>query len=213
MSIEKTIVCLANSYMGKYRCVAGKELGNDKPEKWVRLTTHEREGVLKKDVRELEVLDIIDVKLLNSHPADHQQENWLLDMSSPFKKDGKMPRSALTQLIDSTGQLWINGYKTKYGMNDYIPYSLIKKMKVNDSLRFIQVEELTLSAHGWKVLGHFRHDNEEYSLKVTDPDYRTYRSKGFSKNKKIYECFLTVSLAGCYKKTKACHKLIATIIS
>lgn len=223
--MERRIVCLANSKMPGGRCFAGKELINNKPAGWIRVLKKvgKKGGVPWEEFLPIQPLQIINVLLDKPvpdepQPGKHQRENWLLDNAArpPRWKRENRSWSTPAQLVDhSVERLWINECKTKYGKNDIVPYHQIENMKVNNSLRFIYVEELALSAHGWQVLGNFQYNGEEYSLKVTDPNYETPASKGFSKNKKIHKCFLTVSLAGRWGISEGkdnCHKLIATII-
>lgn len=203
------------------RCIAGKELISNKPARWIRVVgkVGENGGVPWRQFTPIRLLDIIDLPLdkpvPNEHqPGEHQKENWLLDTTArPLWEGGNRSWNAIAKLVDyPVEQLWINGYDTKHGKNDFVPYCQIRKMKVNSSLRFIRVEELTLSTQGRKVLGHFQHNGEEYLLKVTDPDYKTPNSKGFARNKKNRKFFLTVSLAGRLPPIDICSKLIAAII-
>ena len=214
--IKKRIACLANSYMGNYRCVAGKELTNGKPGKWIRVTiARGKEGVPKSAFQRMQLLDIVDMPLVGScEKDDHQKENCFLDCggSRLWRKVDRMPRNTLAKLVDPEKPLWIDGFSTNSGKNDMVPYSEIIG-KVNNSLRFIKVTELTLFSSKSKVTGRFNHANTDYQFTVTDPDYRELDSKKCDEeNDKMSGCFLTVSLAGRYKETDACHKLIAAII-
>lgn len=215
MPIKKRIVCLANSYMGRHhRCVVGKELIDGKIGEWIRVTiSREKEGVPKIAFQRMQLLDVVDVPLVGSCEKDHQKENCFLDRGGNrlWWKVSRMPRNALAQLVDPIKPLWIDGLSTIDGEKDMVPYSEIDK--VNSSLRFIEVEKLTLSSSKDKVTGRFNYASIDYQFAVTDPDYRSLNSKKYDeKNDKMSKCFLTVSLAGRYRETGACHKLIAAII-
>ena len=209
---KKRIVCLANSYMPGGRCVAGKELIDGEPNGWIRLIGEE-EGVPDKEFREVKLLDIIDVPLVASIPIDHQKENWSLDTDArpSWERSPHTPWEDPKRLVDPVKPLWIDGCSTGDGEKDMIPYSKIGG--VDSSLFFIKVKKLTLFPLTHKVVGMFEHSNVEYRLKVTDPNYKNPNSGKFDDGKcEIFECFLTVSLAGRYWRTNACHKLIAAII-
>ena len=223
MSAMTRIVCLANSRTLSGRCVAGKEWSNGSPGSWIRpVSARDGEEVSEyerqyEDGSDPRVLDIVDVPLLGPRPKQYQQENWLLDPDSYWAKCGQMRRSGLSAWVDNAEPLWINEHHTNNGRNDKIPLSLAKGL--NDSLRLIQVDELTLSvfkpgeAFGnskRRVQGRFRYGGDEYRLWVTDPDYeRDYLAKP-DNDYKIGKHYLTVSLGEPYMS--ACYKLIAAII-
>lgn len=231
MSIKKRIVCLANSSMPGGRCVAGKELINNKPAGWIRILgkVGKKGGVPWDEFMPIQLGHIIDVALdkpaPNEHqPGEHQRENWLLDTTtSPPRWKGEGCRwSAPAQLLDyPTGPLWVNERSTPGKKNDRVSSSQIDGIK--NSLYFIRVAELTLAICEGKmikgkkakdqVIGCFYYDNIEYKLVVTDPNYQDLVSKKLNGgSRKIGECLLTVSLAGRTYKNSPCYKLIAAII-
>ena len=224
MSTDKRIVCLANSRKLSGRCIAGKELSNDAPGRWIRpVSAREGEEVSEyerqyEDGSDPRLLDIINVPLLKSKPKAYQKENWLLDPNLYWKKDGCMHWRDLAQLTDPVEPLWLNGQHTVNGMNDKIPLSLAGNS--DSSLRLIQIDALTLSVFKpgeafdnpkRRVQGCFRHDEVEYRLWVTDPYYeRAYLAKPDGKYQIDESCFLTVSLGEPFHD--AYYKLIAAII-
>jgi hypothetical protein len=219
----KRIVCLANSRKLNGRCVAGIELAADRRVGWIRpVSSREHEEVSEyerqyEDGSDPRVLDIIDVPLLSAQPKGCQQENWLLAPDRYWIRVGQFNWIELKRLADPVAPLWINGNSTYNGINDRIPLSLIGEL--NNSLRLIRVERLTLSvfrpgeAFGnskRRVQGSFYHGDSKYILWVTDPRYETaYRAKEDG-DYEIGECFLTISLGEPYND--ACYKLIAAII-
>ena len=86
MSIVKHIVCLANSRKLHGRCIAGKELRDERSIGWLRpVSAREHEEVSEYECQYLDgsdpqVLDILQVPLLAARPKGYQQENWLLDL-------------------------------------------------------------------------------------------------------------------------------------
>ena len=223
MSTMKRIVCLANSRKLSGRCVAGKECSNGAPGSWIRpVSARDSEEVSEyerqyEDGGDPRVLDIVDVPLLGPRPKQYQQENWLLDPDSYWAKYGQMRRSNLSAWVDNAEPLWINEHHTNNGRNDKIPLSLAKDL--NDSLRLIQVDKLTLSvfkpgeAFGnskRRVQGRFQQGGDEYRLWVTDPGYERDHLAKPDGDYEIGKHHLTVSLGEPYMD--ACFKLIAAII-
>ena len=223
MSITKRIVCLANSRKLQGRCIAGKEWTDGKVGSWIRPVSAREHQEVSEYERQYEngedpcVFDIVYIPLVKPLPQDYQSENWLLDPDSCWKKTGLIDWKDLSTLLDPVETLWIDGHSTYNGRNDKIPLSLAERLK--GSLRFIQVEKLTLKVFSpgeafgnskRRVQGIFRYAEQEYSLWVTDPNYeRTY----LKKNDGLYaldRSFLTVSLGEPYKGD--CYKLIATVI-
>ena len=113
--------------------------------------------------------------------------------------------------------LWIDGYSTYKGLNDYIP--LEKAASLENSLRLIRIDRLDLhvckpgEAFGnnkRRVQGRFAHAGKEYALWVTDPGFEREYLRKLDGDYEIGECFLAVSLGEPYGD--ACYKLIAAII-
>ena len=229
MPSTKRIVCLANSRKKGGRCIAGKELGARHPWTWIRPIGHrESEEVLKDECRydvggDPQLLDIMEVPLLEESPKDHQCENWLLDAKRRWIRVGTLANGQLPELIDEVSTLWINGYHTKLGCNDEIPFDRAKKL--DSSPYLIRVDDFRFSiiqkpnAHGYQTTnvlkGRFSHCGVQYVLSVTDPIYEQ-KYKRMSVGEHIFgECFLTISLGERFKpgnKPACCYKLIAAVI-
>lgn len=227
MSIEepivKTIVCLANSSRNSYkddgRCIAGKAI-NEESVNWIRPVGASSDEEVSKKERQYEgggfpqLLDIIDVPLLEKKPKFHQKENWLLYPNSCWKKKGRMRQRDLEQLIYHD-PLWIDEHNVSNKRNDRIAFSLAKDL--SDSLRLIRVDELTFSvfpsSFGRRVHGKFLYCGNKHELVVTDHERKQIYEMKPDGDYKIGDSFLTVSLAGYFKNTDACHLLIAGIIS
>src|SRR5690349_13231344 len=148
MMTIKRIVCLANSRKLTGRCLAGKEVSGAKYSRWIRpvsargyegLSAYERQyfGQLEPGV-----LDLIDVPLLAHQPGGFQPEDWLLDPKSRWVKQGHLPWGDLHQFADPIEPLWIDGYKTQFGLNDRMPIE--ETGTVQSSLRLIRVQNIWL---------------------------------------------------------------------
>lgn len=219
----KRIVCLANSRKLSGRCIAGKEIRKGKPIGWVRpVSAREHEEVSEyerqyQDGSDPSVLDVIDIELIEPRPKRYQQENWLLDPQVYWGKAGQISWNELTAFQDATGALWLDGYSTYNGYNDYIPLALIGGLAT--SLRLLRVVQLTLRVFKpgetfgntkRRVQGQFSHHGTQYGLWVTDPHYeRNYLAKPDGEYQ-IGPCYLSVSLGEPY--SDAVYKLVAAII-
>lgn len=220
MAITKRIVCLANSRKLNERCVAGKELAQGQPARWIRPVSVREHGELSRldrqydDGSDPQVLDIMDVPLLKAEPKGYQQENWALDGQHRWQKVGSTQWLELQHLADSVEPLWTNGHKTAKGLNDEVP--LPEAVSLTSSLRLLRVPELTLSVFDYYkkrwVQGRFQHAGTEYWLWVTDPSYEGPYKKIQDGDYVIGECFLTISLSEPFTERNACYKLIAAII-
>ena len=161
------------------------------------------------------MLDIINIPLLRATPTEYQQENWLLDSSQRWQKAGQWPADALGQLVDPVDALWIDGHSSGSGSNDRVPFA--DATALDSSLRLIKVDSLqvTVSAPynegGIPVLrGRFRHCNNDYSLRITDPDAESGAIDLAYGDYQAGQRFLTISLGGPYEGYS--YKLIANII-
>ncbi|HEU4323001.1 MAG TPA: hypothetical protein VFS21_07595 [Roseiflexaceae bacterium] len=224
MTIFKQIICLANSRKIGGRCIAGKELVEDKQiGRWVRpVSNREHNEVSEReycyeDGNEPSVLDIIEVPLLYATPKEYQQENWLLDPEYWWEKVGDITWEDVRQIVDPVEPLWINNFSTFHGINDYIPNEDTNSLR--SSLRLIFVDRLEISVFDpgasfnnpkRRVQGRFQYGGLDYWLWVTDPIYENKYLALKNGNYVIGESIITISLG----KTQGdrAYKLIASII-
>ena len=179
----KRIVCLANSRKPGGRCVAGRELVDDRPEAWVRSVSAREHQAVSKGERQYQdgsdsmLLDIMDVPLLEHRPEDYQQENWLLDPDHDWKKIDGFPWGGLDQFSEAGGTLWRNGSSSYHGTNNRIP--LQQAAEETSSLKLIHVDEVRLRVFAPSldfgkskrtVQARFQFSGNDYALSVTDPD-------------------------------------------
>lgn len=219
----KRIVCLANSRKLHGRCIAGREYNNGRAGSWVRpVSTRPHEEVSEyerqyEDGSDPQVLDIICVPLLERRPRDFQQENWLLDSTLYWRREGRLQCEDLGALVEMDGPLWLNGHSTFSGTNDRIPLELAQSLRT--SLRLIYVESLVLAvcmpgqAFGnskRRVQAQFKWAGVFYRLWVTDPRIERHYLAMADGRYPLDECYLTISLGEPHND--ACYKLVAAII-
>ena len=221
----KQIICLAHSRKLTGRSIAGREWAAASPAgEWIRLVSARDGGEVSEYERQYEdgsdpvPLDIVAIPVLRHQPEGCQTENWLLDDKHYWRKMGTYPRFDLGNLVDPVDGLWIDGHSTYDGMNDKIPTE--QAASLSNSLRLIQVEQLTLSVFApgeafgnakRRVQGHFEHAGQRYELWVTDPKHERDYLRKLNGTYQLGSCHLTISLGEPYDGF--CHKLIAAIIA
>lgn len=223
MPVVKRFLCLANSRKLSGRCVAGRET-DPNTRSWIRPVSDrphqevsERERQYK-DGRDIKVLDIIDVPLIQAQPSSYQSENWLLDPGYYWALQGRVSWDELLDFCDEPAQLWLNNSSTLSGLNDRV--ALADAQSLANSLFLLYIEKLSLrvfapgEAFGdpkRRVQADFCYNGVNYWLRVTDPLIERQYLAGEDGDYAVGECFITVSLGEPYKGF--CYKLVATIIT
>ena len=224
MTYVKKIVCLANSIRPGGTCVAGREIvseGNQEiiTERWVRPISKGRGGGISlsqrkyNDDKEVQVLDIIEIPMIEPVPDGHQSENHLIDDSFPWKKTGKADWATLKTLVEPlNGPLWVNKDSTKGGKNDIIKGDDVSD--ISSSLILIGPIDIRImfstTERGKRVVrADFHAAGHDYSIIVTDPKVKAYSAKDFS----LENAIICVSLAEKLEATGKTSKLVATIFT
>lgn len=221
MTLYKTIVCLANSRKYMHRCVAGKELQDNRIGGWIRPVTKRPNCQLSlaemsfQDGKVPKLLDIVTIPLLEYVPHSYQTENYLIDEEYYWVKEGVLSPSRLSQLCDTRSTLWVDGYHSSSGYNDKIPL-LLAEVQVCSSLLLIKPSSLSIQvASEWgkrKVRAEFSFHQHTYRLAVTDP---VVEQSYLRRNNGIFrlddqERYLCISLGEPFEGY--CYKLVAAII-
>jgi len=223
MSEVKRLVCLANSWKPDGRCVAGLELVEGRKVGWIRpISARAKDAVSERERQysngqEPAVLDIIDIRLLEPRPKDHQQENWLLDPDTRWRKVATLPWDFLGEYVDEVTPLWSSNHSTNNGINDAVP--LLEARSQGHSLRLIKLDVLNIEVRligggqfetKRRVYGTFKFAGALYSLSITDPIYRSYFLGKADGHYRLRNCFLTISLGEEFMGS--CYKLIAAVM-
>ncbi len=219
MATTKELICLANSRKHNGRCIAGIDVESNA---WVRPVssrpTHEVSESERQywDGAEPRILDVVSVRLLRPKRLGFQTENWLLDPSSQWVKQGRIGWGRLCRLEQKTKRLWINSEdSTRKGLNDRV--SVEQVFALMNSLKLIRVSAVTIEVdrpydanRELEVRAKFRHEGSTYILKVTDAVYEErFRALGVG-SYELAESFLTVSLGEEFKGHF--YKMVAAII-
>ena len=216
---QKRLVILANSRKGGSRCVAGLEIRNRRAHDWVR-PVDSAHGTVANYFREYEsgdepaLGDVLTLSVENPEQrSDHQRENWWLDTSVRWRKDGKLTWDQLCTLPMSDVPLWSDEQagNSGFGLNNRVRLSVARTL--TSSLRLIRVSDLQIEvvhAKHDRVDGTFDFSGKRFRLSVTDPVYeREYYNRPEGQYE-LGECLLTISLGEPF--AGFCYKLIAGII-
>ena len=109
-------------------------------EQFLASTTYSYGG---EDGSDPEVLDIVAIEMIRPVPQLHQQENHLIDDGYYWVRQGTVSWRRLQRAVeDPAGPLWINGFSTWHGQNDYIPEDDLSQL--NRSLYLVRPNGLRL---------------------------------------------------------------------
>jgi hypothetical protein len=167
---KKSIICLANSRKLNARCIAGKDILDNK---WIRPVSSFPTGELSlEEIKYADgsipkLLDIIEISFESPLPKIGQPENILIK-NMPWLKKGTFNKDEIDNLVDSPDILWTN---TPH--NDRVTSQIESMAEIKNSLYFIKVEELkikkTSSIRGRsQIRVIFNYNKFEYDLVITD---------------------------------------------
>jgi len=229
-----TMVCLADSRKIGAHCIAGKIVEGENKGQWIRpISAIDKCELANRDIcysngQMPKLLDIVAITVKEHAPIHHQQENWIIDKSVPWRKEGELPVAQLSGLCDnmptlivdgkSNAQpiLWVNGFSSTFGNNDKI-WTAYVHQNIKSSLLLIQPQRMLYKVgketFKRKVRAAFNFMGTAYIIAVTDNSAEEHY---LAKPDGIYEensspVYYCVSLAEDYKGY--CYKLIAGIMS
>jgi len=212
------ILCLANSYKEKGRCLAGlllddnnsPVLQNDRPV-WIRPVCKTEHGQIPNHLcSNISLLDIVQINNPKIVGKGYQSENTIFDDNS-IRKVGTIDSDVLNDLTDNGRFNLVFGNKGR-ALNE----GAIQKL--NHSLMLVRTNEFEVIERERKyddreypqIRLTFKYANHSYDLPITDPDFLDkYAKYSTLLNDKI-EIYLTLSLAVVHNEWYS--KLIAGII-
>lgn len=171
------IVCLANSWKHKARCVAGKITAGKYTGYWVRPVGNDVENRAIRDAeRQYDTggfaipLDVMEIVFTAKQEGTFQQENLIIS-SAKWKFIKRLTITDLAEYVDTPDSLWENGHNSTYGKNDKIPARYLEHPR--NSLCLIQPENVKVRVskeHGEKnkVRVFFDYKGINYGLTATD---------------------------------------------
>lgn len=183
------LVCLAKSWKHGGRCVAGVQVeptdenryrvvrDGEEP-RWIRPVTHQEHGAVPESVvRNVCLLDIIELPDAEPCPSGYQSENVLYDHTAPPSVIRKLPKS---------GRILENFVTRRGGPLFGNQGKAVHQDRIRDldySLLLIQPSRISFadqeSSSGKPQLrAHIIHETVEYDLPVTDPEFVEAFRKG-----------------------------------
>jgi hypothetical protein len=175
---SKTFVCFANSRKTAGRCVAGKELTQERAGSWIRpisaRPTHEisLDERRYQDGRDPDLLHVVSAQCLSHHPLAHQPENHLIDAGYFWSQHGTLDFRNIDAWTDAPATLWAPGHSGYAFTNNRVPDTVT----ATASLYLIRVPSLVLVVGAKStdypkriVRGEFTYGGLPYTLAVTDP--------------------------------------------
>jgi len=226
MPYVKRIVCLANSYKKRGRCIAGKEvLAKGVYGGWIRpVSDRPKDEISLSECRYPngavpEPLDVIDVQLLHPAPKSHQTENHVVDPRVRWVKRGEFPWQELEKLQDHPRSLWRNRYATCDGRYDCL--SQPEASTCTNSLYLIKrgpfiVEVSSKIWDGVKTKtyrGLFQYNSIDYNFSITNPLIRNIFAGRNEGQYELPDAYLCVSLTEPFEKDGRCYKLVAAVLT
>jgi hypothetical protein len=177
--VKTQMVCLGLSRKNNNFCLAGYDIQNKRVIRPVTDSTNRcitAKQCTLDNGKQLEVLDIIELSLLQHTPLGCQQENYIIDPSVQWKYIGKYNKTKLDAFVDTPSILWHNNDSSYYGLNDKIPANIadtcftqsIYFLKLNQLDIVVQYEGITTGFPYKKIRGRFTYNNVTYTLSITD---------------------------------------------
>lgn len=175
---SQPMICLAKSRKKGAWCVAGRHFDQGQIGHWIRPVTDPGGGAVQSsemcsgDGSPVEVLDIVRVPLVAPVPSGYQLENYLLDRSRAWEREG---RAHWTTVYQSQGLydegFWKDYGSTSHGIRDQIPGDAVETLGGSLALIFVRQFQLLVDwGHDHtKVRAQFMYEGEQYRLMVTDP--------------------------------------------
>ncbi len=177
MGYTKTIVCLAKSRKYSGKCVAGLEIVDGKIGEWIRPVSTPQGGQVHLHDRrydngqDVEVLDIVRIRLKEHYPDGCQTENHLYDDGYHWEFIDRMASANLEDHARAEGSLWVNGHSSYHGANDRMPVEIANQEA--HSLVLVRPTDLRIrvfkALQKRQVRGTFALSGTLHDLVVTDP--------------------------------------------
>ena len=202
----KKMVCLANSWKHRDMCVAGLELTDRGVGAWIRpVSARSGHGISTAEQTLADgsipaVLDVLTIGLSGHAPADFQTENWLLDPTRRWERNGRWTYADAVGSVDQPEALWSNDDSSSVGIHDRVPAANLATF--DHSIAIVRVDQPTVvvSNNPWsgktEVRLGFEYRGVQHELKITDPRYHgMYLREGIGRHALDPQSIVTVSLA------------------
>jgi len=215
--LTKRIVILANAPLDGGRLVAGIELVNGWPNRWVRLVADDHAtllgdtDVMLPDGDQPRTLDVVDVPLVGRAPMANHTENWICEPGSAWgRRPWRIERGQRRHFEDRRVPLWLaDDTDGSDEVDDQL--TVDGAAKFTDSIRLIRVHDLRLTRRDVQVESQFAFLGTRYRLPVIDPDAIESFMVDNDSPPAIGEAYLTVALTAA-TEDGGCRRVVAAAI-
>lgn len=190
------LLCLANSFRDKGRCLAGVELDTQNKPKvqnnnniWIRPILGIINHTLPLDmVKKINIFDILEFNIIEKSPIDHQKENVIIGLNTSFLSLGSLNKDFLSLLFyENSGLVFEDSGR-------YIRPDDIYRLTKSIGLFMVEnpcVKEISHigKANPSKYLS-FKYKSYEYLFTITDPVFLS----NYEKNRNILVNVSTLSI-------------------
>lgn len=201
-------------------CVAGIDLETGK---WIRLISDNNsihyavpaEDLIYEDGSQIEVLDVVRIKLVQNSPLYFQPENIIYDSGYYWTKLRTVTVSEVMALL-----VQAEDEHVFHNIDKRLEKSFVDKLTAKESysLKYIYTEEAILYATKWEDRSNLKYtlsfkynSNWYYHLSVTDDLFTQKFSEPGTYS--LYNLGLVISLGEIYKRDGCHYKLIASIFT
>lgn len=221
MPSMKKIICLANSWKRKERCIAGIDLNTGK---WVRPVCDDRypeDGRVPKYIRLVEgrepkLLDILEIPLADTGKDFGFECENLSVLDGDWKCVGRIQPTNLLRYCGTFQKILHNSIKYVNPSDlQALPFNKRRTLELVHSVNFSVEKKTNYRNTEWR--GTLQTANGQYlkDAKITDPIFVEKLNAGYQPKN---NCLVTVSLSMPYQPSpdwegeKPCWKLIAGVI-
>ena len=221
--MNKTFICLANSYKHGNRCIAGVEIEFNQENKsylvkrdrlgnpiWFRpIHRYADAGAIPNaEAQSISILDIVEARNVEPHPEGAQCENFYYERLAIIAR-GVFTKNDLDSVVDRTRQCLFGNRGVAVHPDNYenLNYSilLIKTSEIEFYLKDRDSLEREPQPRGKLVF-----NGTEYDLPVTDPHFRQTIKNDLTKANSYTDYYLSISLGVEHEGWHS--KLIAAVI-
>ena len=189
----KRIVVLANSIKRNERCVAGVELRKQGQPglAWIRPVSGESQGELEPRHMQIEgssplsLLDVVDVPIARYAADAIHPEDWILDITQPWKRAGILHPVGLEGLEERPDGLWLESsdrtdrVTAAFLLSTASHQSLFLVRPVDFRVAFSTEHNTFKNKDQKRSRAKFTYRSQEYQMSLTDPVFIDLHCKAF----------------------------------
>ncbi len=181
----KRLVILANSIKRNHYCVAGREIlsakGKWSPGLWTRPVDPTNEGAIALATMRFadgglpRFLDIVEIPILKWANDPSHPEDWVVDASRPWRREGVFPLAQLPMLVERPPMLWTSWTDPRKVRAGYVvkmpgPATLYL-IKPEGKVTAVVFREKDTKKFRQRL--HLKYNGVEHEFDITDPNFES----------------------------------------